>query len=322
MALVLGKLRQHVLNAAGDAGALSKGLDPTQIVNEAGRYLCTSHTWQFLMRPESFLDYTAPVDANSGTWIESTLSYTSTGSFSSYTYTQGDVLTVTAGTSVTNGEYPIASKTDSNAIVLEATLTDTAGNLTTGDITAKIQFPYVLLPSDLVAIEAVVPFSGLQNSFQMVTLAEIQRNRQAGFAFTPTTRIGAVSYPGQTAVDSAASGIRLEIYPTPTAAEQGALVLRYRRGWTELTDEASVANVPLWVETGLLAFVRAFAIGYESKGNKLIELIDQIEASIFYNNAKERDGLVQRSFGPTINGHLDVASRIRGGISFGPISGP
>ena len=37
---------------------------------------------------------------------------------------------------------------------------------------------------------------------------------------------------------------------------------------------------------------------------------------------KERDGLVQDSFGPTINGHLDGASLLRGGTSFGPIGGP
>ncbi len=321
MALRLEDLKRHVMNAAGDAESLSSGLDPQQIVNEAGRYLCSSHPWQFLLGAEAFLDYAAPVTANSGTWVESTLSYTSTGSFSSYTYTQGDVLTLTAGTNVTNGEYPIASKTDSDAIVLEQTITDTAGNLTTGDITASIQFPYVSLPSDLVSIDSITPSNGLQNSFQLLTVAELQVARQAGWAYSPTTRIGAVSYPQQTAVGSAMGAARLEIFPTPTAAEQGALILRYKRDWTELSDADSVANIPTWLETSLLAFVRAFADGYESKGNKLSESVQEIENSILYNNMKERDGLVQSTLGPTINGHLSPR-RLRGGVLFGPIGGP
>ena len=322
MTLRLEDLKRHVMNAAGDAGSLSEGLDPLQIINEAGRYLCSSHTWQFLLGAEAFLDFTAPIDANSGTWVESTLSYTSTGSFSSYTYTQGDVLTITAGTNVTNGEYPIASKTDSDAIVLEQTITDTAGNLTTGDITATIQFPYVALPSDLVSIDTIMPSNGLQNSFRLVTIGEVQIARQAGWAFSPVTRIGAVSYPEQSAVGSAMGAPRLEMFPTPTAAQQGALILRYTRDWTELSDAASIANYPRWFETCLNVFVRAFASGYEGKGNRLLELVQEIENSKFYNNMKERDGLVQSTYGPTINGHLSNSRRLRGGVSFGPIGGP
>lgn len=54
------------------------------------------------------------------TWDEATLTLTSSGTFTNYTWVDGDMLTVTAATGGTLGDYEIASRVSANAVTLKA----------------------------------------------------------------------------------------------------------------------------------------------------------------------------------------------------------
>jgi hypothetical protein len=63
MALTLAGLRTVITHAlgGGDPAVIVTDVTTTkdQIVNEAGRFLCTMHQWKFLERPPTSLDFTA-----------------------------------------------------------------------------------------------------------------------------------------------------------------------------------------------------------------------------------------------------------------------
>jgi len=94
----------------------------------------------------------APSDTNDGrdaigfglssaTFTNSTKTLTSTGAFSSYTFSAGDEIYISGGTGVTAGLYEIASKTSSDAIVL----VDDIGGTNPSDVTSS-DGPFASIP--------------------------------------------------------------------------------------------------------------------------------------------------------------------------------
>jgi hypothetical protein len=75
---------------------------------------------------------------STGTWTESTNTLTCTGEFSNTNIAAGTMVLITGGTNVTAGLYMVLSRTSSDAIVLDTSIT-TSGNLATGDITGTVQ---------------------------------------------------------------------------------------------------------------------------------------------------------------------------------------
>ena len=69
-----------------------------------------------------------------GDWTQSSKTLTDTGAFTSYTKRGGDIFRPTAGTSVLKADQVVSSRTDANNIVLEASLSATAADLSNTDI--------------------------------------------------------------------------------------------------------------------------------------------------------------------------------------------
>lgn len=93
--------------------------------------------WNFRRREVTLR--VSPFEVETATWTNGTLTLTQTGAFANYTaFQEGDIFVCTGGTNAVRGEYMIASRTSDDAIVLGSSLSATAGNLTTGDITGYV----------------------------------------------------------------------------------------------------------------------------------------------------------------------------------------
>lgn len=97
--------------------------------------------WHFRSRQVVLNVVTVSVTA--ATWTESNKTLTQTGLFTNANIAAGARFLCTGGTSAIQTEYVVSSKTSSNAIVLETSLSDTSGDLTTGDITGVLQVAYL-----------------------------------------------------------------------------------------------------------------------------------------------------------------------------------
>jgi hypothetical protein len=114
------------------------------------------------------------------TWTEATFTLTQVGAFAAYTFTQGDLLYVSAGTGATVGLYEIASRVDNDSITLAETaqypgVTNgsafAAGDLATGDIVsssgpfATIQKGFdVVAAGDTLYVKSSVTYTGSGDS--------------------------------------------------------------------------------------------------------------------------------------------------------------
>jgi hypothetical protein len=90
---------------------------------------------------------------------------------------------------------------------------------------------------------------------------------------------------------------RLELYPTPIAAEN--LKVLFRAGWVQVAHDTAndhVVSIPQHVEATLIAYVRAVAEGYEDGSQS--QRFAEIEAGPIFGAAKQKDGMIQSNFGP------------------------
>jgi len=101
---------------------------------------------------------------------------------------------------------------------------------------------------------------------------------------------------GDTAGVSTTASYRLELYPTPTSVE--TLKILYRKGWQGVsasTADTRIIEIPRHVEATLIAFVRAVAESYED--GQQSQRFAEIEAGPIFGAAKQKDGMVQGTFG-------------------------
>lgn len=87
------------------------------------------------------------ISVTGATWHESTLTLEKTNAFASYTFVEGDKITVTAGTGADLGDYEIDSRTDDDNIVLKTSIGSAADGQT--DIAARTWVRYVDLDTAL-----------------------------------------------------------------------------------------------------------------------------------------------------------------------------
>lgn len=87
------------------------------------------------------------ISVTGATWTEATKTITKTNAFSSYTFVEGDKITITGGTGATAGVYEIDSKTDASNIVLKTSIGSSADGQT--DIAGRTWVRYVDLDSAL-----------------------------------------------------------------------------------------------------------------------------------------------------------------------------
>lgn len=220
-----------VEHAAG--GSTPPTIDPTEIVNEAGRYLVAMHSWSFLNRPVADLNFVA-------------------------------------------------------------------------------NQAYVSLPTDFGRLVHVDAASTLDNHVTVTTLDVVQYLR-ASPVDDPFNYHVALEYATQSSATAAQAVPRLAIYPTPGSNATAALKLVYQAGWTELSANTSVANIPIEFDPLLVQLVRAIAMGYlnESDGERsVVARIDAIEGSEMVRRLKSNDGMKQPSLGPMTGGIAQGSSRV------------
>lgn len=314
--LTLANLKKYAVHAIPDAPSTalpgSTADERKQIiVNQAGQHLYNARPWKFRERPPKKLNFAAPITLTNATWTESSKTLTKTGAFASYTFVPGDEVEITDGTGATDGTYPVASKTSSDAIVLVDSIGSAADGQT--DIDGEMSFPYVALPSDF-GVELNVQATGLTVDFEMVDFGTLATMRDGAILPAGFMYYGAIVQPAQALQTAALGAPRLELYPAPNAASVGALTLWYLAGWRELTDDTHYAAIPGYAEMLLIQYIRAFAEGYDNdndnEGHGIIKLEDRlelIERGPIFKAAVRHDTMIQSNYGVVGDGLIGAA---------------
>lgn len=161
---------------------------------------------------------------------------------------------------------------------------------------------YVALPADFGfgEVDDLNMSDALSFGIAPSTLSEIEYMRSQQLA-SPAMYFWALAYPSQTSTTAAPGQPRIELHPTPSSSEADAIKLTYRAGWVELSDNASVANVPVSMEHLLRRIVRAYAVAYHTGD---YAALDSIEASPEFKRLKKADGGTQRNLGKPMGGML------------------
>jgi hypothetical protein len=85
------------------------------------------------------------VAVSGANWTDATKTLTQTGAFANYVWRSGDLITITAGTGVTAGQYVIASRVDDDSIVLSTDINGTSSNVADSSIVGLIETGRVLV---------------------------------------------------------------------------------------------------------------------------------------------------------------------------------
>lgn len=105
---------------------------------------------------------------------------------------------------------------------------------------------------------------------------------------------------------------RLEIWPTPNTSERDIFLVHYRAGWAQVRSDNDVINIPTWMESLYLAIVRAFALGYERDAEADVnQRLFPLRQGALFRAARERDGMTQPYYGLMENG----AARYQHGVN-------
>ena len=297
------------------------GVDETLLVNLAGRHFCSMHPWNFLLRTPKRVDFTAPIAFTNATW--STSAKTLTGTFTGYSFTKGDEVTLSTGTGLNTATntYPLAG---GNATVL--TLEDDIGSPdTTADIGGQLEFPYANLPSDFGEMVAYDMESGLNYGFEFATPDKIVRLRATTITVSQNYFWGTIVHPGQSGVSAAVPTPRIEIWPTPQVGTANVMTIFYRSKWTDLSVTSDVAEVPYYAELPLIQVVRALAEGWANDVNfsaDADERLSRITGSSIFKTAMLTDGMQQPDYGPIEGGTIQEMTPSFSWRSAGTLSGP
>ena len=158
---------------------------------------------------------------------------------------------------------------------------------------------YVALPSDVEELLSIISTQSLGYLIEMVTPDHLEQLRQLGLTMTgPSITHACFARVPPTNAGDALPAVRLDIYPTPTAAVTDAIAVRYRAAWDEIASGAAdsyIIPIPKYVDALFLAYVRAFAQSYEDEG--LTAKIAEVEAGPLLATALTKDGLLQRDMG-------------------------
>jgi len=169
---------------------------------------------------------------------------------------------------------------------------------------------WIALPSDADEIVSLIAKGGLGWRIELTTPDQIEvfRNTLAPQVLD-SVYYAAMSRPwaeanGTTplAAGTAFPAVRLDIYPTPVANQPDAMIMRYRAGWTPVSEDNGsvtpityIMPVPSYVEALLIAYCRAFAVSYEDEG--LAARLIEIDNGPILNAAAIKDGIAQRDYG-------------------------
>lgn len=310
MVLTARRAKDFITNIlGGDAASEVSGFF---LLNQAGRQLTNSRKWNCDLRSTSKLEYRAPVVGAAATYDHvgtTSATITLASAFDDYTYTPGDVvtMTLTSGTD-TVGQAKVLSKTSGNVISVE--LNTVVPDATS--ISFDLDTSHVLLPADFGShVELFGTRSFLRYAYS-ASITELMDNE--------TNQLVAASFSSGYAIEWAQASEKaqpqatLKVWPEPSASTWDELSLVYRRGWLDLTSDDDVISIPDWLEGTYIQYVRAFAAGYED-GTSPLERVAALDAAIasvenghIYARAKRHDENMQPTYGPPRNLAIQPAS--------------
>lgn len=298
MVLTAAKCLSHIKHTLG--GELSPAIDGLGLINEAGEFLTSAQPWKWLETTEAKLNLRAKVSATGMDWNATTKILNEANQFSTYTFLEGDMIEITAGTNVTLGWYRIASKTDASNIVLDESI---GATLTDDTVTGTIHTSAIALPSDFREILAINTTSGLLKGVQLTTFEDLLGKRAANFT-SAGFHYGAIVQPTDTDLgEDGAPVVRLEIWPQPSANETAVLTVMYRAGWKRLTADTDRLRLPIYCESLYLQVLRAFARGYEEEDEiTLSQRVMEVLSGPLFGAAVDRDASIQSEYGPLMYG--------------------
>jgi hypothetical protein len=284
-------------------GDLSVELDKIGILNQAGEFMVNMHPWRWLVGTSALINLRGVVTGTTATWTASTLTLTDTGAFTDYTFVAGDKLEIISGTGATTGFYEVASRTDDDSVVLQATIS--SSDLATGDIQYRLEGNSAALPDNFRDIIAISATDALLYGVRLTSLEQILQNRTSQIEVTTSWNYqAAVNYAGSPPVP------RLEIWPTPTTNQTGVFTMFYRSGWTRLLADSVNIEIPEFVDSLFLRIVRYFTRGYERED--VLDMSQMLHATMQspeFIMAAKRDGNTQPFYGKLRGGAAGVHSR-------------
>lgn len=181
---------------------------------------------------------------------------------------------------------------------------------------------YVALPADfggMVSLSAV----GENTYYSPTTIDEINELRNSSLSSSGPPYLYAII--GTTPATSTAQVQHLELFPTPSASETGALSLVYRATWTDLaTDTSYICPAPLpdYCKALFIRVLQAFARGFqeEEQGSLSLKLMEMKGSPEFIAAAKA-DRSMQSDLGE-ISGSLSASGIYIPTRNFNTITGP
>lgn len=315
MSLVYTDAEDAILHALG--GEPAAGLSVRAIINAAGETLVNSQTWRWLEDTEAKLDLRGKITITGATTTSGAgTGFGATGSFANYAFVEGDQLEITSGTGVTAGFYRVASRTDADTIVLS-----TSPGASGSGIAATLHTSAIALPADFRDLIAYNTTSGLLKGIQFTSHGDLLQKRAASFT-TVGFHYAIIVHPINSS-SGAAPVPRMEIWPTPSSNETGAITILYRRGWSALTSDADLIQIPDWMHPTFFEFLRAFAHGWEESDNQTAsERVSGVMNGPIWATAVRRDASIEADLGPIINGAAGAAGYTTPFNNFSSVAAP
>lgn len=147
-------------------------------------------------------------------------------------------------------------------------------------------------------------------SVQMTTIGHLAEMLSAGVVSSGTSGgfWGAIIFPNVEPAASAAAPRRWQLHVVPQVGTTQTMTLWYRGRWEPLNQDTDIAAIPVFAQSLLKQLVRAFARGYEH--DQLLEMLEKVQQSQFFQNARREDGSVQHSYGRIRHGAISEAGRV------------
>ncbi|HYF01341.1 MAG TPA: hypothetical protein VEJ18_20630 [Planctomycetota bacterium] len=181
---------------------------------------------------------------------------------------------------------------------------------------------YVALPADFLELIAAHMTSGY--------LAEVEQVPFEYIVFLRNSNIKPFATPGwcapvwTTGALVAASLARLELHPAPSTNVTNGIRIQYRAGWTPLTDDAHIANIPEFMVPLFKETCALWALSHQERDVEAqADRIAALKAGPTWEAAVRTDGQKQATLGIMRGGaaqkHLNP-SAVRFVNPHGPIS--